>query len=235
VTRNRPYKDLETALGYRFKDAGLLREALTHSSARQGGACAADNERLEFLGDRVLGLAIAELILEAFPEAREGELARRFNRLVQREACARVARELGLGQHVILAGAEAAAGGREKDGILADACEAVLGAVLLEGGYVKAQKIVATHWLPQLRDAGPAIIPDPKTALQEWAQGRGKPIPVYSETGRTGPAHAPRFTSTVTVEGVKPATGTGTSKRAAERDAARILLEREGLRCREDG
>ncbi len=228
MARPHAHKELERALGYRFKDLELLRRALTHSSARKSERPDADNERLEFLGDRVLGLVVAELMLEAFPEASEGELARRFNRLVQRETCAEIARELSLHDHVILADSEAAAGGRQKDGILADACEAVIGAVFLDGGFAKARKLIAARWTGRAGEVGP-VIPDAKTALQEWAQGRGLHIPRYCEIDRSGPAHAPHFQTEVRIDGLPPASGSGPSKRAAEQAAALALLTREGI------
>jgi ribonuclease III len=223
---SRQLKPLEKALGHRFSDAELLTTALTHASMRSNGDMAHDNERLEFLGDRVLGLAIAEILTEVFPAANEGELARRFNRLVRRETCAEVATDLDLGRFLVLSDGEAVSGGRAKATILADACEALLGAVFQDGGFAAARDVVRKLWQPRLavevRD-----LPDPKSALQEWAQGLGMAIPVYVVTGRDGPDHAPRFKAEVRIPGRKPAAGEGTSKRLAEQAAATVFLLRE--------
>ena len=218
---------LQRVLGHKFRDKSLLKRALTHSSVRVQET-AEDNERLEFLGDRVLGLAIAELLCERHPEAREGDLARLFNRLVQREACAEVAVDMQLGDHLLLSGSELTSGGRGKLSILADACEAILGAAFLDAGFDPARKIVRKFWSPRL-EAGTDAPRDPKTALQEWAQGRRLGLPAYAQVERAGPDHAPHFTSEVRVEGVKPARGSGPSKRIAEQEAAKVLLTREGI------
>ena len=223
------FKTLETALGYKFKNPQLLRRALTHSSARALGSSSEDNERLEFVGDRVLGLAIAELLGEIMPSAREGDLARRFNQLVRREACAAIARDIGLGTHLILSQSEADNGGRDKDTILADAMEAVLAAIFLDGGFAKARGIVRTLWEAQCGRPSDGD-QDAKSALQEWAQGRGLPLPKYVEISRTGPDHAPVFVAEVQINGSEPARGEGASKRAAEQAAASAALAREGVR-----
>ncbi|MBV1694413.1 MAG: ribonuclease III [Hyphomicrobiales bacterium] len=219
---------LEASLGYRFKDGTLLERALTHSSARTGKAGTSDNERLEFLGDRVLGLVVAEMLIEAFPEASEGELARRFNHLVRGETCAAVARALGLGAFLVLSGSEAESGGRDKETILADACEAVLAAVFLEAGYAKVRDLVRRHWWPRLETA-PSGAADAKSTLQEWAQGRGLDLPSYRAVERAGPDHAPMFVVEVKIGSRHTARGSGMSKRAAEQDAATTLLVREGV------
>jgi ribonuclease-3 len=220
--------ELEARVGYRFKDRALLKKALTHASVRQVSAKRRDNERLEFLGDRVLGLAIAELLSEAYPTASEGELARIFNRLVRGGTCAEVARDLDLGAALVLSESEAGSGGREKETILADACEALLGAIFLEAGYDKAREIVRKHWSGRL-EASLIDAADAKSVLQEWAQGQGLDLPEYVETAREGPDHAPRFTCEVRIKGKKPARGEGANKRAAEQAAATALLAREGL------
>lgn len=227
MMRARKFKALETALGYRFKSTSLIERALTHASVRGGKTHRDDNERLEFVGDRVLGLAIAEALSEAFPMATEGELARRYNRLVRGETCAKVARELGLGASLILSDSEAESGGREKDTILADAIEAVLGAVFLEAGFDKSRSVVRQLWQRHF-DQLPQVAADAKSALQEWAQGQGLALPEYVEIARKGPDHAPRFTSEVRIVGKPPARGEGASKRAAEQAAATALLAREG-------
>lgn len=224
----RKYKALEKRLGYRFKNEALLARALTHASLRGARKVREDNERLEFVGDRVLGLAIVELLEETYPNATEGELARHLNRLVRGETCAKVGRALGLGDFLMLSESEAVSGGRLKTTILADAVEAVLGAVFLEAGYNKARGVVRRLWENEEVSFGHAAA-DPKSALQEWAQGQGLALPSYVEVERTGPDHAPSFTSEVRIKGRPPARGRGTSKRAAEQAAASAMLEREGV------
>ncbi len=224
----RKLKELEARLGHAFKDRSLLKKALTHASVRQASAKRRDNERLEFLGDRVLGLAVAELLSELYPAANEGQLARLYNRLVRGGTCAEVARSLDLGPSLVLSESEAGSGGREKETILADACEALLGAVFLEAGYDKARDVVRRHWSPKL-EGSPAEAADAKSALQEWAQGQGLDLPQYEEVAREGPDHAPRFTAEVRIKGRRPARGEGANKRAAEQAAATALLSREGV------
>lgn len=217
-------------LGHRFADSALLDEALTHRSAvdrKRRAKFAHGNERLEFLGDRVLALVVAEMLLEKFPGESEGELAKRHAALVKASVLADVAREIGLGEHLLLADNERASGGAAKPTILADACEAVLGAIYRDGGLAPAAKFVRKHWQERLEAAikPPA---DAKTALQEWAQGRGLKLPEYREVGREGPAHAPKFAVEVVVQDRSPARGVGRTKREAERDAAtRLLAELE--------
>ena len=224
----RKLKELETRVGYHFKDRALLRRALTHASVRQASAKRRDNERLEFLGDRVLGLAVAEMLNETYPAANEGELARLYNRLVRGGTCAEIARELNLGASLVLSESEEGSGGRDKETILADACEALLGAIFLEAGFEKVRDVVRTHWSGRLTKS-PAEVADAKSALQEWAQGQGLDLPRYVEVERLGPDHAPRFTAEVTIKGRKAARGEGASKRAAEQAAATALLSREGV------
>lgn len=228
MLRARKFKVLEKKLGYRFKDVSLIERALTHASVRGGQSERGDNERLEFIGDRVLGLAIAEVLSLKHPDASEGELARRFNRLVRGEACARVARSIDLGAHLILSDSEADSGGREKMTILADAVEAVLGAVFLDTGFDKARGVVLKLWQEQSESA-PETTVDAKSELQEWAQGQGLSLPKYAVVSRKGPDHAPHFTAEVTIAGKKPARGEGASKRIAEQQAASALLAREGV------
>lgn len=228
ILRPRKFKELESKLGHRFKSTALLERALTHASVRGGKTARSDNERLEFIGDRVLGLAIAEILNEQYPDASEGELARRYNRLVRGEACAKVSRAIGLGMHLILSDSEADSGGREKTTILADAVEAVLGAVFLDAGFDKARNVVRKLWEAQT-GAAPEVTVDPKSALQEWAQGQGLALPKYSVVARKGPDHAPRFTAEVIIVGRAPAQGEGASKRIAEQAAASALLQREGV------
>jgi ribonuclease III len=227
VKRKRRFAELEKSLGYKFKDQDLLARALTHASTRTGGT-RTDNERLEFLGDRVLGLAVADLLIRAYPDSPEGDLARRFNRLVKGETCARVGRQIGLGKHLIVSDSEAMSGGRDKETILADGMEALLGAVFCEAGFEIARAMVIELWKDYL-EALPAVAADPKSALQEWAQGHGLDLPRYVELSRTGPDHAPVFIAEVRIPGRKPAQGEGTSKRAAEQAAATAMLARDGM------
>ncbi len=208
---------LEQRLGYRFRSSGLLRQALTHSSAT--GESSRNNERLEFLGDRVLALLVADLLLQHFPDASEGDLALRLNALVRRETCAAVALEVELGACLTLAPAEAASGGRDKPAILGDACEAVIGALYLDGGMAAARGFVEMRWTPRL--TGLAAAPaDAKSALQEWSQARKLGTPDYTVISRDGPDHAPVFVIEVQLPGHAPACGTGASKREAEQAAA---------------
>lgn len=227
MARGRNLKNLETALGYSFRSKVALERALTHSSARAEGK-GEDNERLEFLGDRVLGLCLADFLVEADPTATEGALARRFNRLARKEACAEIGRRLALGEALRLSASEAENGGRDKDTILADAVEAVLAAIFLEAGFPTVRGVVRRLWAP-LFSGLPATTTDPKSALQEWAQGQGLALPKYVEIAREGPDHAPVFTSEVRIAGRPPERGTGANKRAAEQAAATALLDREGV------
>jgi ribonuclease III len=221
-------QELEALLGYSFKDKSLLREALTHSSARaaQGGH---DNERLEFLGDRVLGLSVAALLYAQLPDAREVEFARHYNALVCERSCAHVAQMLDLGGHLIMAPSEARTGGRKKAVILADACEALLGAIYVDGGFRAAEAAVQHLWGPLIATAAPPA-PDAKTALQEYAQSQKRGLPVYREVARSGADHAPSFTVEVSVKGLKPALGEGTSLKRAQQAAAEALLLQEEVR-----
>ncbi len=226
--RKTALKDLSARLGHDFSDPALLKLALTHASARSGARPDEDNERLEFLGDRVLGLAVAELLADTFPTAREGELARWFNHLVRAETCAEIAQKWDLGDFILMSGGEAGSGGRRKKTILANTCEAVLGAVFADGGYPAAKEVVRKFWELQLGVLELAA-PDAKSVLQEWAQGRRLPLPRYLEVAREGPDHAPRFTAEVQIEGVAPERGQGANKRAAEQAAALAMLLREGV------
>jgi len=226
--RNTALKDLSARIGHDFADPALLKLALTHASARAGERPNDDNERLEFLGDRVLGLAIAELLANSFPKAREGELARWFNHLVRAETCAEIAQEWELGTFILMSGGEAGSGGRGKKTILANACEAVLGAIFADGDYDAARAVIHRFWKAQL-DTLELAAPDAKSLLQEWAQGRRLPLPRYLEIAREGPDHAPRFTAEVQIDGVAPERGTGANKRAAEQAAALAMLLREGV------
>ncbi|MEM7749350.1 MAG: ribonuclease III [Pseudomonadota bacterium] len=222
------YAALEKALGCKFRDQDLLVRALTHGSVRQSASKRIDNERLEFLGDRVLGLVVSEHLHKSLPDVREGDLARRFNALVCGDTCADVGREVGLGQYLILSSSEADNGGREKDTILADAMEAVLGAVFLDRDFDAARRVVHAVWAERLEEIRTTKV-DPKSALQEWAQSQSLRLPRYSEISRSGPDHNPCFVAEVVVEGMQPQRGEGSSKRSAQQAAARTLLVREGV------
>lgn len=211
---------VEASIGYTFRNKALLKEALTHPSA--GGT---SNQRLEFLGDSVLGLAVARMLFQQFPGENEGELARRHAALVCGGTIVDVAREIGLGQHLRMAASETANGGRDNPTNLEDACEALIGALYLDGGLPAAEAFIEAHWLPRLH-ATAAPPKDAKTALQEWAQGRGLPLPAYRVTASQGPSHAPVFTIEASVQGHPPAAATAGSKRVAEQAAAKLLLER---------
>ncbi len=219
-----PLTALEAVLGHRFNDPALVDEALTHPSlegAERGGHSFA-YQRLEFLGDRVLGLLIAALLLRRFPREAEGTMARRHTALVRKEMLADVAREMGLGPLIRMSPAEDAAGGRDNDTTLSDVCEAVLGALFLDAGLAAAEAVVTRYWAPQI--SHDPVPQDPKSRLQEWAQGRGLPLPVYEVVDRTGPAHQPQFRVKVLVANLPETEASGTSKRAAEKAAAQALL-----------
>ncbi|MEI9888034.1 MAG: ribonuclease III [Rhizomicrobium sp.] len=210
--------DLEQRLGHVFADRDLLRRAFTHSSA----STSLSNERLEFLGDRVLGLIVAEELHARYPNDAEGALALKYNALVRQEACARAAEAAGLSDHLILANSESASGGRRKAAILAGTIEAVIAALYQDGGLDAARRFVACYWADIFATINEDMR-DPKTALQEWAQAR-KSTPVYTLAGREGPDHAPRFAVQVALPGHEPQTGEGGSKREAEQDAAKKML-----------
>lgn len=231
-----PVVDLAAALGHGFADPALLTEAVTHPSV--GGITGKgatprghgpDYERLEFLGDRVLGLIVAEWLLERFPADREGDLARRHTALVKRETLAEVAELVGIGAYLHLSPGEQGSGGRSNRTILGDACEAVIGALYLDGGMEAARRFVRTHWAGRIEGTTAPPPRDGKTALQEWAQGQGKPLPVYEIVDRSGPAHEPLFEVAVRVKGLPEARGLGRSRRAAETEAARALLRAAGV------
>ncbi len=221
---------LEDRLGHAFADRGLLRDALTHPSlasrGRNGGkGGASPYERLEFLGDRVAGLAVAEMLWQRFPNEREGDLSRRFTALVSQEPMAEIAAELGLDAAILLCAGTEREHGRANPSILADACEAVIGAVFADAGFETARLLVRRLWADRVsRDVRPPR--EAKTALQEWAQGRGLPLPAYTVLSQDGPSHAPTFHVRVAVETSGEADAVGTSKRAAEQAAAALLLDR---------
>ncbi len=225
--------DFARQLGHDFARPELLAEALTHPSAlvpeRQRGRrrkpARRGYDRLEFLGDRVLGLVIADLLWQRFADEPEGLLTRRLTQLVRRDTLAQVARTIGLGRHLVLSRAEAAAGAAANPGILADACEAVIAAIYLDGGITAATGFIRRLWEPLIGEAS-APPRDPKTALQEWAQARGLGLPSYQLVATSGPDHAPLFTVTASVADAEAAPGAGSSKRAAEAAAAAALLAR---------
>lgn len=210
-------------LGHSFRKPDLLLRAVTHASI--GTATRPDNQRLEFLGDRVLGLVMAEALLGADEGAREGQLAPRFNALVRKETCADVAREVGLGDVLKLGRSEMLTGGRRKEALLGDAMEAVIAAVYQDAGFEAARALILQLWGKRIAAVEPDAR-DAKTSLQEWAQARGMAPPSYAETGRSGPDHAPVFTVRVTLGNGDSAEATAGTKRLAEQSAARILLER---------
>jgi ribonuclease-3 len=217
---------LQARIGYVFQDQDLLRRSLRHAS--MGGA---SNETLEFLGDRVLGLVVAERLFAIYPMTDEGGLAVRLNALVRREACAQAAKAAKLGPHISLAKSEAKSSGRSRTAILANACEALIAALYLDGGLQPARDFIFRYWEPMFEGLAPELR-DAKTVLQEWSQSgalRKKVQPEYRLKDREGPDHAPAFTVEVRVLGHEPSTGRGPSKREAEQDAARRLLHRLGI------
>ncbi|MEO1538176.1 MAG: ribonuclease III [Pseudomonadota bacterium] len=212
-------------LGHAFSDPELLIRALTHASI--ASTQRPDNQRLEFLGDRVLGLAIANALLKADTLAHEGQLAPRYNALVRKETCAAIARDIGLGDVLKLGRSEMKSGGRRKDALLGDAMEAVIAAVYADAGYDTAEALVLRLWSERIRTVD-ADARDAKTSLQEWAQARGHPPPDYVEMAREGPDHAPVFTIEARLTSGETATAKAASKRAAEQAAAKALLARIG-------
>ncbi len=210
-------------IGHRFSSPELLLRAVTHSS--MSTPTRPDNQRLEFLGDRVLGLVMSEALLSADENASEGQLAPRFNALVRKETCADVAREIGLGDVLKLGRSEMMTGGRRKEALLGDGMEAVIAAVYLDGGFDAAKALIHRLWGDRIQTVD-ADARDPKTALQEWAQARKQPPPSYTATGREGPDHAPVFTIEVKLASGETETAKANSKRQAEQAAAKQLLER---------
>ncbi|HVA34967.1 MAG TPA: ribonuclease III [Stellaceae bacterium] len=221
---------IEATLGHHFEKPALLVEALTHPSAAHRNVTARRGyERLEFLGDRVLGLIVAKLLWERFPHDDEGALTRRQVALVRRETLAAVAREIELGDFIVVSSGEETAGVRKNTSVLADVCEAVIAALYLDGGLAAAQRFVECFWAPHFGATQPPR--DPKTALQEWAQARGLRLPTYTVLDTAGPPHRRRFTVIVAVAGAEPETASGASKREAEAAAAAALLAALGERA----
>ena len=221
---------IEARIGYKFVNAALLATAFTHVSALKSARKRGDSyQRLEFLGDHVLGLIVSDMLYRAFPKANEGELSKRLADLVRKESCADVAKSLGLLDDIKL-GAVGAGGAdaRLRKSVLGDICEAVIGAVFLDGGYAAAAQFIERNWTERMRKHRRPLR-DPKTVLQEWAQSKGLPTPVYREVERTGPHHDPQFRVAVELPGLAPAEGVGPNKRAAEKVAASVMIQREGV------
>ncbi len=224
----KPAADLDafsTRIGHAFRQPDLLIRAVTHSSIAT--STRPDNQRLEFLGDRILGLVMAEALLQADPAATEGQLAPRYNALVRKETCADVARGIGLGDVLKLGRSEMMSGGRRKDALLADGIEAVIAAVYLDGGFAAARDLILRLWGDRIGGVD-ADARDAKTSLQEWAQARGMEPPIYSELARSGPDHQPEFTVEARLASGESESARALSKRQAEQAAAKALLARVG-------
>lgn len=215
--------ELEERIGYAFKNRDLLREAMTHGSSLDGSKRKRSYDRLEFLGDRVLGLAVAERLLNEHKDHEEGELAPRYNALVNRHACARAARAAGLGDAVALSPSEEASGGRGKEAILADICESVIAALYIDGGFDAARGFITRFWGDAF-DEVKTVERDAKTVLQEWAAARRKGLS-YAVIDQSGPEHAPHFVVEARIDGFEPVRGEGGSKRDAQRAAASAFLK----------
>ena len=226
---------LARKLGHDFRDPSLLEQALTHASVGEGaehdarGRPFLDNQRMEFLGDRVLGLLVADRLMRAFPKANEGEMSSMLHSLVDKAACARAAEGLGVGDAMRLSPGEAKQGGRRREGALGDAMEAILAAVWLDGGIDAARTVFERAWATELAAPPQKSVANPKSALQEWALGQGRALPVYRIVQRTGSDHAPTFTVEVAVQGTEPLTAQGRSRQEAEKAAATAMLKREGV------
>jgi ribonuclease-3 len=216
---------LEKRLGYRFKNRELIATALTHSSS---SGTRVNYQRQEFLGDRVLGLVIAEMLLAAYPAAPEGDLSRRLAELVRRETCAEIAVAIDLGSALRFASGRTSRAALLTTNVLGDACEALIAAIYEDGGLEAARKFIATHWASRVNTVA-ATGRNAKATLQEWAQGRGLDVPAYTIAGKSGPDHDPRFDVEVRVATLEPARGDGRTRREAEQAAAALLLTREGV------
>ncbi|MDR1827394.1 MAG: ribonuclease III [Methylobacteriaceae bacterium] len=228
VKSTKDLANLEKNLGYVFQDRALLRRALIHVSAPDS-LTVGSYQRLEFLGDRVLGLVVAEMLYREFPDADEGELSKRLADLVRKDTCADIAELWGVGPYIKLGLGERQSGGSRNRTILADICESVLGAVYLDGGFDIVRRLVDRTFRARL--AAPSRpLQDAKTALQEWTQGQGFPPPEYLLKSRSGPDHAPVFEICVRTGAAADGYGTGSSKREAEQNAAAAVLAREGIR-----
>jgi ribonuclease-3 len=222
------YTKLAERLGYVFKDRELLRHALTHASSRRRHA---HYERLEFLGDRVLGLIIAEVLFRGHPSEREGEMSARHSLLVCGAACAEAGRFAGIQDFILMGSNEQAKGLHLSNGVIGDVMEALIAAVFLDGGLAEARAFILRFWKPQLDLKARTITKDAKTYLQEWVLARALPIPAYRQVSRSGPEHAPHFVVAVEVQGFAAVEGEGPAKRLAEQDAAGNFLKREKIRA----
>ncbi|MGJ3263514.1 MAG: ribonuclease III [Salinarimonas sp.] len=232
-TSKDPLGALEARIGHAFAEHALLDEALTHMSATKEGK-GAHYQRLEFLGDRALGIVVAALLFETFPDANEGELSKRFSEIVRKETCAEVALGWDVAPHIVFGHGIGRTAARANRSILGDVCEAIIGAVYVDGGHEAARRVVEAGFGDMIRATRP-VPRDPKTVLQEWLQGRGAPPPAYRLIDRSGPEHAPSFEVGVVIEGMDTITGRGPSKRAAEQDGARAVLVHLGLWKDADG
>lgn len=228
MSRRKTSASLEQKIGHRFKDKNWLVQALTHVSAIAHGKVKVSYQRLEFLGDHVLGLVISDLLVREFPRAQEGELSQRLSDLVRKESCVKVGIELDLGAYIYFGSNEAKSGGRHKNSIIADVCEAVIGAVFVDGGYEAAAQFVEKYWRERALSSKNRLR-DPKTLLQEWGQARGLPPPAYRQIERKGPDHKPIFRIAVDLPGLDAAEGEGKTKRDAQQAAATAMLERHGV------
>jgi ribonuclease-3 len=228
---NSELRSLEDRIGHRFADPEILRQALTHASANQAtgkDAGLSTYQRLEFLGDRVLGLVIADMLALQYPTAAEGELSRRLARLVSGETCAEIGREIELEVYMIVDSNVLRNGGKAASGLHADICESIIGALYRDGGLPAARAFIERLWQPRVQSAtGP--LRDAKTELQEWAHRQDLPTPHYQEISRSGPDHAPTFKVEVVIDEIKGEKADGRSKREAEHRAAESVLRREGV------
>ena len=218
--------ELEALLGHAFANQGLVDAALTHGSRQEA---VADYQRLEFLGDRVLSLVVAEELYTRFPQEKEGALAARLSNLVRAETCAKIAEQLNVADFIQVGAVEKRKGVQNMASVLGDVIEALIGALYLDGGLAVARRFIVQHWEAMFTQA-PASLKDAKTFVQEWALGQAMPLPNYVVLGREGPQHAPRFEVSLQVGNHTSATGQGPSKQAAEMDAATNFISREGLR-----
>lgn len=230
----RKIEGLRKRLGHHFSGLDQLEQALTHPSARsakfrKGGKRVHENERLEFLGDRVLGLVIAEWLMERFPDGNEGDLAQKLNALVRKETCAEVARQMELDQYIRVGKTERNGAVHKRTTVLGDAMESLIAAIYLDGGYEAAKTVIKKWWQTHMETVDD-VLRDPKTVLQEWAQGRGLAAPTYTVVSQSGPDHNPKFEIDVEVEGMTGETGCGRTKRGAEQDAAEKLLLSQSIK-----
>lgn len=223
VERHSLMKSLEKDIGYIFKNKSLLEKALTHPSMLPPGQ-GVDFERFEFLGDRVLGLVIASWLFKEFPQEKEGDLAKRFAALVQKETLVKVARTIKLDSVMVMKQEKSSSQNKCLETLLADGCEALICALYLEGGFEAAKSFIQRYWQDYLKETNTPPC-DPKSILQEWAQAQGKTHPLYVVLQASGPAHAPCFTVEVRIEGFDPVQGKGSSKRQAEKEAAQHMFK----------